>query len=272
MAQSNTTQDDVVQRWLEQDSEYQRELAKFNKEKRQYWKKYLQTLLRPYKTDSMLNQFVTNRAVTGAFGEALVRKLIQQMLPHLRISTGAILSLRDHVNLEEQDIKYDKIPQGDLIIWDPSVLPAAIDVGDFALVSNLAARGVIEVKRTNTSIKQTREKLGKWRQYLSRVPMLHGNKMFMDCQTNILGVVIKHRNSLCEEEPLPEMWDWKNRFGKPPVMVRLFGTKYSEDIDGFLTLIFFLAHIAKQPEKMYFGKVKQLEERVRKLEETKHLG
>ena len=260
MSQSNDTQNySVLKNRLNRDQELQQSRAKVHEESRQYWEKYLQTLLKPYKApNSMLNEFVTNTDVTGLFGEALVRSLIQRMLPHLRISTGAILRLGNYIRVKEQKIKYSKIPQGDLIIWDPSVLPAAIDVGDFALVSNLAARGVIEVKRTNKTIKQTREKLREWQKYLTKVPMHHEYELSMDCAPNILGVVIKHRTSLSEEAPSPSMWD--ERRGSP-VMVRLFKNDYSEDIDGFLTLIFFLAHIAKQPQKTYFNEIKRLKSR-----------
>lgn len=267
MLQSSVTKDYIaLKNRLDNDQEFQQSWAKLNNEKRQYWEKYLQALLLPYKTDSMLNNFVTNRAVTGAFGEALVRALIQKMLPHLRISTGAILRLSDHLYLEERTIDYDKIPQGDLIIWDPSVIPAAIEIGDFAVVSNLAARGVIEVKRTNTAVKKTQEKLKEWQKYLSMVP-LHEDEIFMDCAPNILGVVIKHKSSLLEEEPLPNMWDERR---VSPVMVRLFKNDYSEDIDGFLALIFFLAHIAKQPQKTYFNKLKQLDSRLTEMENLIH--
>jgi hypothetical protein len=116
---------------------------KLDAEKRQYWEKYFDALVIPFKTDSVLNKFVTNRDITGAFGEALVRSFIKKMLPHLSISTGTIISLRDHIYLEKQTIEYDKIPQADLIIWDSSILPPIFDVGDFALIPDIAARGIL---------------------------------------------------------------------------------------------------------------------------------
>lgn len=248
MTKKNEPTAEQMNAWL---TEEQREKSlKIEKEIPEYWRNYMKGILLPYKIDSVLKYFTSNSAVTGDFGEALIRSFIRSMLPHLRISTGSVVKVSNRTHSE----KYSTLPQGDLIIWDPSLLPAVIDVEDFALVSNLAVRGVIEVKRGNADIPDTRQQVKKWMDYLSDVPTDLTAKQYMNC--NVLGVVITHNSPLHKKVPLPNMWDERQQ---DPIVIRLFDNKdYSEDVDGFLTLIYFLSHIAKQPQKVCFDEIKEL--------------
>src|SRR5271167_3978705 len=84
----------------------------------EYWDAYAKAFAQPLQANSLLSRFVTNSNVTGAYGEAWVRSMTRNMLGHrFRISTGAVIKSSD------KDRGLD-IPQCDLIVWDPSELPA----------------------------------------------------------------------------------------------------------------------------------------------------
>src|SRR5437879_2959525 len=110
----------------------------------EYWKLYAQAFAQPFQANALFSNFVTNPAVTGAYAEEYVRSMIKGMLGHrFRISTGAVIRSQDKTRAAS-------VPQCDVIVWDPSELPAIFESGEFALVPLFSVRAVIEVKRTGT--------------------------------------------------------------------------------------------------------------------------
>src|SRR4026207_139102 len=68
----------------------------------------------------------------------------ESMVIGLRLSTGAVIRTTDILKARH----LQSVPQSDLILWDPTELPALFQSGDFALVHIQAARAIIEIKRT----------------------------------------------------------------------------------------------------------------------------
>jgi len=117
-----------------------------------YWNLYAQAFAQPFQTNALFSSFVTNTDITGAYAEAYVRLMIKSMLGHrFRISTGAVTRSQD------KSRGLASVPQCDVIVWDPSELPAIFESGEFALVPLFSVRAIIEVKRTGT--KSEREAL-----------------------------------------------------------------------------------------------------------------
>jgi len=80
-----------------------------------YWKSYARAFSHPFQTDGLLSDFVTNPAITGAYAEAYARSTINSMLSdRFRVSTGAVIRACDKM----RDLR--KVPQCDVIVWDPS--------------------------------------------------------------------------------------------------------------------------------------------------------
>ena len=151
------------------------------------------------------------------------------MLHQFRISHGTITraSDRTHHGL--------KVPECDLIIWDPSDLPAIFEKGDFAIVPNHSVRGLIEVKRTcnkNASdlINQLEE-----RQSL----------LLPEYQKKVFGIVFRHPHKLFMDELTP---NWIHDIGATdtkPRVTRLFTSKgWEPDLDGIFSFIYFLSQVA----------------------------
>jgi hypothetical protein len=88
---------------------------------REYWKAYAQAFAQPIQADGLLSHFVTNPNVTGAYAEAWVRSTTRNMLgSRFRISTGAVIRACDRG-------RELSVPQCDLIVWDPSEMPAIFE-------------------------------------------------------------------------------------------------------------------------------------------------
>ncbi|NRQ41959.1 hypothetical protein HRH59_05135 [Rheinheimera sp. YQF-2] len=187
-----------------------------------FWRAYATAFVHPLKSNDLFGQFISNPNVTGAYAEAWVKELCQQMLGHrFRISTGAIIRACDGT----RDVS--KIPQCDLIIWDPSELPGIFQTGDFALVPFFAAHAVIEIKRSVTDMAAFRKQL-KARQLL--VP----NK-------RVFGVVVTHGSGLFD---LQCTSDWLRYDEGLPHITRLLDSAGEPDTDGVMAFIYFLAQLA----------------------------
>jgi hypothetical protein len=187
---------------------------------------YAQALAQPLQTDGLLNRFVTNRAVTGAYAEAWIGRHVRSMLGlKFRISTGAVVRASD----SRRDLS--KVPQCDVIIWDPSELPAVFETGDFALVPLHSVRAIIEVKRTTSNVDGFQDQLKKRRSLLPR-------------RRPLMGVVVRHSTSLFPSEACSpdwfEHWNWT---GDLPITRMLDGAG-NADTDGVHALTYFLAQVA----------------------------
>jgi len=182
----------------------------------------------------MIGSFVTNPAVTGAYAEAWVRRLVETMVVGLKISTGAVIRTSDVLN--RRDLK--SVPQSDLILWDPTELPALFQSGDFALVHTQAARGILEVKRTVHKLDDFQSQLRKQR-----------FRLLPEYRRNVLGVVIGYRRPLLTIEVEP---DWVAKVDRKVdvQMTRLLSRRSSRaDVDGIFALIYFLSHVGRLPRK-----------------------
>jgi hypothetical protein len=199
-----------------------------NEQWQAYWDKFADAFVHPLKCNSLLGKFITNQCVTGAYAEACVKSLAITMLPQFRMSTGAVISPSDWT----KDLQ--KLPQCDLIIWNPSDVPAIFEKGDFALVPNLSARAIIEVKRSVNDLDRFAAQLKRRKECL--LP-----------EFNVLGVVVSHNKSLFDHADLMN-WPKDEKWKKEPAMTRLLAEEDSNkpDTDGVFALISLLSHVAKQ--------------------------
>jgi len=111
----------------------------------EYWELYAQAFAQPLLANDLLSGFVTNPNVTGAYAETWIRSMARNMLGHrLRISTAAVIRPTDKVR------GLRNVHQCDLILWDPSTMPAVFESSEFALVPSFAVRAIIEIKRTGS--------------------------------------------------------------------------------------------------------------------------
>ena len=93
----------------------------------EYWDLYARAFGQPLQANGLFSGFVKNPHVTGAYAEAWIRSMTRSMLGHrFRISTGAVIRACDKK-------RSGHVPQCDLIVWDPSEMPAIFESGDFAL-------------------------------------------------------------------------------------------------------------------------------------------
>jgi hypothetical protein len=194
---------------------------------REYWKAYAQAFAQPIQANGLLSRFVTNPNVTGAYAEAWVRSLTRNMLGHrFRISTGAVIRECDKRR------GLSSVPQCDLIVWDPSEMPAIFESAEFALVPLFAARAIIEIKRKRVSKDGFTRQLRERRQLLA--------KLGPDCP--ILGVVIRHSQPLFDQE-CKSNWLAERSTMEPPI-TRLLDGHNEPDTNGIMAFIYFLAQVA----------------------------
>ncbi|MDT5122224.1 MAG: hypothetical protein QOC96_1706 [Acidobacteriota bacterium] len=194
-----------------------------------HWTDYAESFAHPLKANNLLSRFITNSAVTGAYAETWIRFIAKTMLPQFRVSTGAIIRPTDRTrNLRS-------IPQCNLIIWNPSVLPALFEQGEFALVPFASVRAVIEVKRCckNNQMENFRAQLKRQQKYLPD-------------RSNILGLVITHEKPLFSDE-VKANWLDDEKWENTPAITRLFSRSYKDvDINGVFAFIYFLSQVAGQ--------------------------
>ena len=195
---------------------------------KQHWADFADAFAHPLKANGLFSKFVTNPDVTGAYAEAWVRSMVKSMLPQYRVSTGAIVRATDQFRGTRD------VPQCDLIIWNPSELPALFEQETFALVPYHSARAIVEIKRTSTDIDGAKEQLKKLQKCL-----LHERRM------NVLGVVVSHNKSLFEAEVDPDWLSKRTRYDEPLITRLLSEDSTEPDVDGIFSLIYFLSHIAK---------------------------
>ncbi len=202
-----------------------------------FWDAYAEAFAQPVQSNGLLSDFVTNPNVTGAYAEAWVRSMTRNMLSHrFRISTGAVIRPADKIT------GLNRVPQCDLIIWDPSELPAVFECAEFALVPFFAARAIIEVKRTGD-----REDLAQQlKERRERLPALGP----------VLGVIINHPQPLFDQGECSPNWLERYRYqvGEPPEtrydtavgppMTRLLKAGNAPDTAGIMAFIYFLAQLA----------------------------
>lgn len=190
-----------------------------------FWKDYAEAFAHPLKSNGILSRFVQNPNITGAYAETWVRFLVKTMLPRFRLSTGTIIRPSDRVHKGKQN------PQCDLIVWDPTQLPALFEQGDFALVPTMSALAIIEVKRTCSNVEEFEKQLKERRDCL------------LDWrQQNVLGIVVNHKDALFGAEATP---DWIKVRGKtkPPAITRLLDEGNDADANGVFAFIYFLGQL-----------------------------
>jgi hypothetical protein len=194
---------------------------------RDYWNDYVEAFAHPLTANGLVARFVTNPNVTGAYAEAWIRSIAASMLPQYRISNGAVLRPSDR----EGDLR--DVPQCDLIVWDPSDMPALFEKDDFALVPWYSARAIIEIKRSCTSIPVLRTQLSERR-----------SRLLPKYRRNLLGVVVSHPASLFNDEVNPKWLSdpkWEQDF---PITRLLSDTPIQPDTEGTLVFIYFLSQLS----------------------------
>ncbi|MDP3738697.1 MAG: hypothetical protein Q8R02_14985 [Hyphomonadaceae bacterium] len=195
-----------------------------------FWESFASAFAHPFEANGALSQFVTNPDVTGAYAEAWVRWAARSMLPAFRVSTGAIILTSDATH--EADLT--SVPQLDLIIWDPTELPALFEQGEFAVVHQHAARAIIEVKRSLPDKEKAVAQLQRQRMRLSS-----------ELRANALGVVVQHYAPLFKGRMSP---GWPGDSARPPepAFTRLLDSgTHKPDAKGIFAFIYFLSHVAK---------------------------
>lgn len=115
-------------------------------------------------------------------------------------------------------------------VWDPSELPSPLVVDDFALVPSFSARGIVEVKRTETDVEKLRKQLI---DRVDAVPDIY--------KRYTLGIVVRHKEKLFEGEVTPD-WVDKND-PKKPMITRLLNESGEPDLDGIFALIYMISHL-----------------------------
>jgi hypothetical protein len=192
----------------------------------QFWKLYAESFIFPLKSNELLSRFTANPNVTGLYAEAWIRSMAKNMIPHLRVSNGAVIRSSD----QTRDLK--SIPQCDLIIWDPSELPALFEQDDFALVPTQCVHAIIEIKRTCSKIEDL-------------VKQLEGRKKLLrvDCRKHLLGVVIRHSGPLFDGE-VRANWLLDDRWRQDYPIVSLLSADTEPNSDDIMAFIYFLAQIA----------------------------
>ena len=202
------------------------------KDRKEFWDAYAGAFAQPLQSNGLLSAFVTNPNVTGQYAEAWVRSMARNILGHrFRISTGAVIGSSDSIGGL-------KIPQCDLIIWDPSEMPAIFECAEFALVPHFAARAVIEVKRKAPQQEKLAEQLRMCQESLRD-------------NAPVLGVVVSHREPLFPEDRCDQYW-LRSYLTDPELgtydrnqqpMTRLLDAKNKPDTSGIMAFIYFLAQV-----------------------------
>lgn len=183
-----------------------------------------EAFVHPLRSEALLGRFVSEQNLTGAYAESWVRWLVRTMARGYEVSTGAIIRSSDHTLGRRGN-------QCDIIIWDPSELPAPLAVGDFALVPSFSARSVIEVKRTISNPIDLIRQLEERRKAMPRI-----------YQRYTLGVVVRHREPLFVGEVHP---DWVEHISNgQPTITRLLSEDGQPDTNGIFVLIYMLAHLS----------------------------
>jgi hypothetical protein len=115
-------------------------------------------------------------------------------------------------------------------------LPSLFEVDDFALVSNQAARGIIEIKRSFDGDTE------KFEDQLRRQQLC----LLSEVRPNVLGVAVSHSKPLFDAEVDPR-WLRLNeeRWHHAPAMTRLLDGEGKPDPNGVWVFIYFLSQLAR---------------------------
>ena len=193
----------------------------------EYWRDLAEAFTYPLRADQLLGRFVSNPNVTGAYAEAWIRETVRSMVPQFRVSTGTVIraSSRTHDR---------PTPQCDLIIWDPSELPAIFETGDFAVVPIHSVRALIEVKRSCADPGEMLQQLDDRRKLLP-----------IEYRHQLLGVVFRHPHKLFTDEVTPEWFTDLPDACQKPRITRLFSTQdWEPDVDGIFAFVYFLSQVS----------------------------
>jgi hypothetical protein len=211
---------------------------------REYWDLYARAFAHPLQANGLLSGFVTNPNVTGAYAEAWIRSMTRNMLGNrFRVSTGAVIRETDRTR------GLGSLCQCDLIVWDPSEMPAILESSEFAVIPLFATRAIIEVKRTGS--KAERENLIE--QLRDRQKLLPAASLM----NFVLGVIVNDNDNPkplfhndCKPSPNWLEDYWLHSAGVPPVIRMLCNDE--PDTNGIMAFIYFLAQVAsyqkRQPE------------------------
>jgi hypothetical protein len=197
---------------------------------RRFWQLYAESFVAPLKSNSLLRKFVANRTVTGLYAEAWVRSLARNMLPQFRISTGAVIRPSD----QQGDLQ--SVYQCDLIIWDPSELPAIFEQGDFALVPTHSVHAIVEIKRTCSDTSKLVKQLEDRKKLLR-----------LKCRRNLLGVVLENSKALFDGVVGPQ-WLKDPKWRNNRALVCLLSRDLMPHTDDIMAFIYFLAQVAGRDE------------------------
>jgi hypothetical protein len=194
----------------------------------EYWDLYARAFAQPLQANGLFSSFVTNPCVTGAYAEAWLRSMVRNMLGlRFRISTGAVIRATD---------KTRKVPQCDLIVWDPSAMPAVFESSDFALVPIFASRAIIEIKRKGNKAERARLK----KQLRARQNLLRTVSQMDFVRGGILNDNNDPHPLFDDEHPPTE--NWVHEQVDPPVIRILCNNQ--PDRNGIMAFIYFLAQVA----------------------------
>ena len=111
-------------------------------------------------------------------------------------------------------------------------MPAVFETGDFAIVPNFSVRAIIEVKRSLTNLNDLVDQLKFRKKYMP-----------VEYNSNVLGVVVSHKEPLFHDEVNPEWLKKRSKNDDPPI-TRLLDQKTGEvDHNGVFAFIFFLSQL-----------------------------
>jgi len=192
----------------------------------QFWDEYAEAYVSQILQNDLFSKFTNNTAATGAYAESWIRNLVNEMLPSYKVSTGCIIHASDRA-LNETDQS-----QIDLIIWDPSELPAVFEHGSFALVPSFSVRGIIEVKRSCSNLEKFELQLKKQR---DEVPQ--------EWKKHILGVLVCHNKNPFSVQAYPK-WCSGVDVSSTPQITRILDKDGNVDKEGVFALIYLLSQIS----------------------------
>jgi hypothetical protein len=197
-----------------------------------FWELYADSFIAPLKPNDSLGNFVRNPSITGPYAEAWIRAMARNMLPQFRISTGAVLRPSDL----ERNLK--SVAQCDLIVWNPSELPAIFEQGDFALVPTHSVHAIIEIKRSCSSFRALANQLEVRRKLLQP-----------KSRRNLLGVIVNHSGPVFPGESKPN-WLADARWNRDFPIVALLSNHATPNTSDIMAFIYFLAQIAGHNEQI----------------------
>ncbi|MBN1781363.1 hypothetical protein JW948_09580 [bacterium] len=208
----------------------------------EYWKDFANAFIHPVTSNGLISKFVSNPAVAGLYMETWIRDLLKTMMPHYRISAGAIIRSSDRIS------EAGKIPECALIVWDPTELPAIFEKEGFALVPSFSVRALVEVKKNS-------QRIPKFKDHLAKLQ----DCMLDEYRNNVLGIVFSHSEPLYRRMDLDPNWPEKRRIENDIAVTRILtGRSRKIDFEGVLVLIYFVRYIAQLNKRQSDQKLNQM--------------